>query len=146
LPEIVNKNKAQEYYKSWEPVQAKPAQIALIRAYAMKRHLRNPNNVIMAILIKDIMTQHNKDNTEEQDPSNLLPSELQEFADTFLGKAANTLPPHQKGVDHYIELKPDKQLNWTPRFYRSTQEEIKEVKRWVTKNLSRGFIKASKLP
>jgi hypothetical protein len=34
----------------------------------------------------------------------LLSSELQEFADTFSGKAANTLPPHRKGVDHHIEL------------------------------------------
>jgi hypothetical protein len=30
----------------------------------------------MAILIEDIMAQHDKDNTEEQDPSNLLPFEL----------------------------------------------------------------------
>jgi hypothetical protein len=129
LPEIVNKDKAQEYYKSWEPVQAKPAQIALIGAYAMKRHLQNLDNVIMAILMEDIMAQHNKDNAEEQDLSNLLPSELQEFADIFLGKAANTLPSHQKGVNHHIKLKPDKQPNWTPCFYQSTQEEIEEVKR-----------------
>jgi hypothetical protein len=129
LPEIVDKDKAQEYYKSWEPVQAKPAQIALIRAYTIKRHLQNPDNVIIAISIKDIIAQHNKDNAEEQNPSNLLPFELQEFADTFSGKAANTLPPHQEGVNHHIELEPDKQPNWTPRFYRSTQEEIEEVKR-----------------
>jgi hypothetical protein len=50
--------------------------------------------VIIAILIEDIIAQYDKDNAEEQDLSNLLPSELQEFADTFLGKAANTLPPH----------------------------------------------------
>jgi hypothetical protein len=55
LSEIVNEDKAQEYYKSWEPVQAKLAQIALIGAYAMKRYLWNLDNVIMAILIKDIM-------------------------------------------------------------------------------------------
>jgi hypothetical protein len=128
LPEIVDKDKAQEYYKSWEPVQAKPAQIALIGAYAMKRYFRNPDNMIMAISMEDIMAQHDKDNAEEQDLSNLLPSELQEFADTFSGKAANTLPPYQKGVDHHIKLEPNKQLNWTPRFYRSTQEEMEEVK------------------
>jgi hypothetical protein len=64
--------------------------------------------VIIAILIEDIMAQHNKDNAEEQDPSNLLSFELQEFADTFSGKAANTLLPHQKGVNYYIKQKPDK--------------------------------------
>ena len=65
----------------------------------------------MAILIKDIIAQCNKDNVKEQDPSNLLPFKLQEFTDIFLGKAANTLPPHRKGVNHYIELKPNKQPN-----------------------------------
>jgi hypothetical protein len=65
----------------------------------------------MAILIKDIMAQHDKDNAEEQDPSNLLPFKLQEFADTFSGKAANTLLPHQKGINYYIKLEPDKQPN-----------------------------------
>jgi hypothetical protein len=79
--------------------------------------------------MEDILAQHDKDNAEEQDLSNLLPSKLQEFADTFSGKAANTLPPHQKGVDHHIKLEPDKQPNWTPCFYQSTQEEIEEVKR-----------------
>jgi hypothetical protein len=60
----------------------------------MKRYLRNPDNVIIAISIENIIAQHDKDNAEEQDLSNLLPFELQEFADTFSGKAANTLPPH----------------------------------------------------
>jgi hypothetical protein len=45
----------------------------------------------MAILIKDIIAQHNKDNVKEQDLSNLLSFKLQEFTNIFLGKAANTL-------------------------------------------------------
>jgi hypothetical protein len=67
--------------------------------------------MIMAISIKDIIAQHNKDNTKEQDLSNLLPSKLQEFADIFSGKAANTLLPYRKRIDYYIKLKPDKQPN-----------------------------------
>jgi hypothetical protein len=39
LPEIVDEDEAQEYYESWEPVQAKQAQIAFIGAYAIKRYL-----------------------------------------------------------------------------------------------------------
>jgi hypothetical protein len=65
----------------------------------------------MAILMEDIMAQHDKDNAEKQDLSNLLPFKLQEFINIFLGEAANTLPPHQKGVNHYIKLEPDKQPN-----------------------------------
>jgi hypothetical protein len=65
----------------------------------------------MAISIKNIIAQYNKDNAEKQDLSNLLPFKLQEFADIFSGKAANTLPPYQKGIDYYIKLEPDKQPN-----------------------------------
>jgi hypothetical protein len=65
LPEIVDEDEAQEYYESWEPVQAKLAQIALIGAYVMKRYLQNPDNMIIAILMEDIMAQHDKDNAEE---------------------------------------------------------------------------------
>ena len=43
LPTVVEEDEAQEYYKSWEPVE-KPVQIAFIGAYAMKRLLRNQDN------------------------------------------------------------------------------------------------------
>jgi hypothetical protein len=128
LPTEVDKDEAQEYYESWEPVsKVKTAHIALIRAYAMKRHLRNLDNIVMAISIEDIMAQHEKDSVKEQDTTALLPLELQDLANVFSRKAANTLPPHQQGVDHHIELEPKKRPNWVPRFYRSTQEEMEEV-------------------
>jgi len=145
LPTVVEEDEAAEYYESWEPVN-KPIQIALIGAYAMSRQIRRPENQIMAISMEDIMAQHDKDSIEEQDPKALLPEELRRWAYVFSGKAANTLPPHRIGVDHHIELLLDKRPNWTPRFYRSTQEEMEELKRWVTENLSRGFIEASKCP
>jgi hypothetical protein len=79
--------------------------------------------------MEDIIAQHRKDSIEEQDPTELLPPELRDFADVCSGKAANTLPPHRKEVDHHIELEPGKKPDWLPRFYRSTQEEMDEVKR-----------------
>jgi hypothetical protein len=128
LPTVVDEDEAQEYYESWQPVD-RPIQIALIGAYATKRLMRNPDNQVMAITMEDIMAQHRKDSIEEQDPTELLPPELRDFADVCSGKAANTLPPHRKGVDHHIELEPGKKPDWLPRFYRSTQEEMDEVKR-----------------
>jgi hypothetical protein len=122
------------------------AKIALIGAYAIRSLARKPENKIMAILMEDIMAQHKKDDVKEADPKEQLPPEYHDLVDVFSGKAANTLPPHRKGVDHHIKLEPGKQPDWIPRFYRSTQEEIKEIRRWATENLLREFITASQSP
>jgi hypothetical protein len=119
------------------------AKIALIGVYTMRSLARKPENKIMAILIEDIIAQHKKDNVKEADLKEQLPPEYHDLVDVFLGKAANTLPPYRKGVDHYIELEPGKQPDWIPRFYRLTQEEIEEIRRWATENLLREFITAS---
>jgi hypothetical protein len=50
--------------------------IALIRAYTMKRHLHNLDNIVIAILMEDIIAQHEKDSVEEQDATTLLPPKL----------------------------------------------------------------------
>jgi hypothetical protein len=76
----------------------------------MKQHLYNLDNLVIAISMEDIMTQYEKDNIEEQDIIALLPLELQDLTDVFSSKAANTLLPHWKGVDYYIELEPRKKL------------------------------------
>jgi hypothetical protein len=104
------------------------AKIALIGAYAMRSLARKPENQVMAITIEDIMAQHDKDDVEEADPKEQLPPEYHDLVDVFLGKAANTLPPHRKGMDHHIKLEPGKRPDWIPRFYRSTQEEIEEIR------------------
>jgi hypothetical protein len=42
----------------------------------MKQHLRNLDNLVIAISIEDIIAQYKKDNIEEQDITALLPLEL----------------------------------------------------------------------
>jgi hypothetical protein len=105
------------------------AKIALIGAYVMRSLARKPENQIIAILIEDIIAQHKKDDVKEDDLKEKLPPEYHDLVDVFLGKAANTLPPHRKGVDYHIKLEPGKRPDWVPRFYRSTQEEIEEIRR-----------------
>jgi hypothetical protein len=146
LPTVVEEDEAIEYYESYKPVLSQPKQIALIGPYAMKRLLRTQGCQVMAISMQDIMAQHAKDEVEEQDVTTLLPTQWKNLAEAFSGKAANVLPPHREGVDHHIELEPETKPNWVPRFYRSTREELDEVKKWVTENLSRGFIESSKAP
>jgi hypothetical protein len=62
----------------------------------------------MAISMEDIIAQHKKDDVEEDDLKEKLPPKYHDLVDVFSGKAANTLPPHHKGVDHHIKLEPGK--------------------------------------
>jgi hypothetical protein len=131
LPSVVDEEEAEQYYKSWERVK-QVAKIALIGAYAMRSLATKPENQVMAISMEDIMVQHEKDEAEEADPKERLPPKYHDLINVFSGKAANstnTLPPHRKGVDHHIELEPGKRPDWVLRFYRSTQEEMEEIRR-----------------
>jgi hypothetical protein len=65
--------------------------------------------------------------------------------EVFSKKKSDSVPPYRKN-DFRIELEGGKRPNWIPRLYWMTREELAEVKRWVTENLSMGFIKASQSP
>ena len=141
LPKEVDEDEAAEYYESWEPA----VEISCIGACAMANLISQPEAVIAAISMKDIVDQHKKEETEDIDPQHLLPEVYHEFIDVFLKIKSDTLPPYRKS-DHQIELEEGKEPNWVPRLYRMTREEMEEVRRWITKNLSDGFIKASQSP
>jgi hypothetical protein len=80
----------------------------------------------------------------EPDPRSLLPDWLQKFAEVFDRKEADKLPPH-RDCDHKIELKPDTTPPWGP-LYNMSAEELKVLRKWLTENLEKGFIRASTSP
>jgi hypothetical protein len=141
LPEEVDEDEAAEYYESWEPA----VQISCINAYATATLLDQPKVQIAAISMRDIMDQHKKEETEDIDLEGLLPEPYHPFIDVFSKKKSDTLPLHRKG-DFKVNLEEGKKPDWVPRLYQMTQEEMAEVKRWVTENLSKGFIQASQSP
>lgn len=76
-----------------------------------------------------------------------LPPYLAELAKGFSKSESNKLPPLREGVDHKIELLPDKQH--TPGFcplYNQSLEELEFIKKYLTKNLEQGFIETSNSP
>jgi hypothetical protein len=95
--------------------------------------------------MRDIMDQHEKEKTQDIDPLALLPEVYHPLIEAFSKKKSDSVPPHRKS-DFKVELEEGKSPDWIPRLYRMTQEEMAEVKRWVTENLSNGFIKASQSP
>ena len=63
----------------------------------------------------------------------------------FSRKAADTLPEHCKKVNHYITLEEEAskaQLGHTP-LYQMSDKELSLCKKYIKKNLSKGFITAS---
>jgi hypothetical protein len=81
---------------------------------------------------------------ERPDPAKILPPHLLEFLDVFSHKDADTLPPH-RDCDHNIELKPGTAPPFGP-LYNMSLEELKVLRKWLTENLEKGFIRASTSP
>jgi hypothetical protein len=141
LPTVVDEDEAREYYESWESIE----QVACISAISTSSLISQPEVQIAAISMKDIMDQHTKEGSDITDPRELLPEVYYLFVEAFSKKKSDSLTPHRKG-DFKVEPEDSKKPDWIPRLYRMTQEKMVEVKRWVTENLSKGFIKASQSP
>lgn len=71
----------------------------------------------------------------------LVPHEYHEFLPMFSEKKARNLPPHRY-VDHEIPLMEGKKPPFG-RMYSMSDAELKEVREWITENLSKSFIRAS---
>jgi hypothetical protein len=64
----------------------------------------------------------------------LLLKEYQEYADVFSKAASDELPPHRP-YDHFIQLESDANcIRYTP-LRRMSDEELREVKRYLDENL-----------
>jgi transposase InsO family protein len=99
---------------------------------------------IFEITLQDIAEHQEKQSKPEVDPSEILPSEYHECLDVCSKAASNTLPPHRP-YDHQIRLEEGidaKQVGYTP-LRRMSDDELKEVKKYLDENLGKGFIVAS---
>ena len=82
------------------------------------------------------------------DPSDKVPAEvLEKFRHLFSPEEAMKLPPHRLGVDHEVNLQPDKNGNepplpWGP-LYNMSREELLVLRKTLKDLLDKGFIRAS---
>ena len=70
-----------------------------------------------------------------------------DYTDVFSKEASDQLPPH-RSYDHKIQLNnpgDTNSLGFSPLYHQSTVE-LEEVKRYLTKNLHKGFISLSQAP
>ena len=81
---------------------------------------------------------------KDADPREYLPAAYHEFLDVFDRKQANKLPPHRPW-DHSIDLHPGKQPP-AARPYSMNQHELKALREYLDKELTKGFIRVSRSP
>ncbi|KAI0999387.1 hypothetical protein K3495_g8806 [Podosphaera aphanis] len=81
---------------------------------------------------------------KDANPKDFLPKYYHEYLDVFDRKQANSLPPH-RSWDHAIELNPGKQSP-VARPYSMNQHELKALRDYLEKELSKGFIRVSRSP
>ncbi|KAI0991779.1 hypothetical protein K3495_g16408, partial [Podosphaera aphanis] len=81
---------------------------------------------------------------KDADPKKFLPSQYQDFLDVFDKKRAEILPPHRPW-DHSIDLQPGKQPP-AARPYSMNLNELKALRTYLDKELSKGFIRVSRSP
>ena len=75
-------------------------------------------------------------------PATILPTHYHEFLSVFSKANADKLPPHRPGIDHEIKLRPDTQPPSGP-LYGMSRDELEVLKKYLTENLDKGFIRAS---
>ena len=100
------------------------------------------NMEILSILICDIEKALAPKSTTNS--AKKLLTEYHDFFDVFFQADWDILPPHHP-YDHRIPLMEEKNLPWGP-LYSMSQDELKVLKKYLEKNLSKGFIRASFSP
>ena len=103
-------------------------------------HIKNIE--IFSILIHNIEKALAPKSTP--DPAKKLPTEYHDFLDIFSPADLDILLPHRP-YDHKIPLMEEKTPPWG-LLYSMSQDELKVLKKYLEKHLSKGFIRASSSP
>jgi hypothetical protein len=138
-----------------QPYQKKPFQplplpyqvdIASIHATGLHLHMKRKENEVFGTSLYEIdrIIEDRKLTEPEDIPEIPQYIKLAGLAQTFSKEASDILPPHRP-YDHHIQLEKPNTLSYSP-LYKMTTEELEEVKRYLTDNLSKGFIEPSQAP
>ena len=107
--------------------------------------IRDIENELNAILMKDIKYQLNKTVKAPTNPKTVVPKEYHEFLDVFLKEASDTLSPHSK-YNHQIRLLEKYRNHDYSLLSKMSESKLQFVKKFLEKHLKKGFIEASSAP
>uniref|UniRef100_A0A803TMJ7 ribonuclease H n=1 Tax=Anolis carolinensis TaxID=28377 RepID=A0A803TMJ7_ANOCA len=94
--------------------------------------------------ISKIAEEENEGDEAGEIDQQLLPPEYRDFVDVFNQKEASKLPP-KRNIEVEIEITPGANLP-KPKVYPMSVQEKEELRKYIDKNLARGFIKPSNSP
>ena len=120
-----------------------PATPIPINAAAFSLLATKPDHQVFSVSLRDI--EQALKLKKCVDPATVLPPQYHEFLDIFSKDDADKLPPLCPGVDHEIKMEPGTQALSGP-LYGMSREELKVLKKYLTENLNKGFIRASSSP
>ncbi|KAK9402189.1 hypothetical protein NXF25_010545 [Crotalus adamanteus] len=79
---------------------------------------------------------------EASESKRLFPVEYEDLKDVFSERECDALPPH-RSTDSAIDIIPGAKLP-KPRMYPMSPKELEELRRYIDKNLGRGFIQPAR--
>ena len=140
--------------KTTESVVMAPVRIAAINATAFRRNAANKENEVFVTSLYDIdkmleqkaskAPRPQEDNDNAALVAQLLPDQYMDLKDVFSKTRSDELPPHRP-IDHKIELEEQANLRFGP-LYKQSEEELQATKKFLTENLTKGFIVPSQAP
>ncbi|HEX8609391.1 MAG TPA: reverse transcriptase domain-containing protein [Pedobacter sp.] len=120
--------------------------IALVGQRVFQRLAKDPKNVTFALQVEELEEKAKDEELEEEETlKEKVPQEYHEYLDLFKKKQGDKLPPHRPHIDHKIEFIPGGQPTFGPT-YNLSNDELKELKKYMDENLAKGFIRTSKSP
>ena len=125
----------------------KPLNLAFIGGAPFMHLAKKQKADTFAISMRDIEYQLNKTTKPLTDPKTVVPEEYYDFLDVFSKDISDTLRPYGK-YDHRIELLKDKDLGdlGHSALRGMSVPQLEFVKKFLEKNLKKGFIEASSAP
>ena len=102
-----------------------------------------PDHQVFSVSLRDI--EQVLKPKKHVDPATLLPAQYHKFLDVFSKDNTDKLPPLHPGVDHKIKMEPGTQAPSGP-LYSMSREELEVLKKYLTENLNKGFIRVSSSP
>ena len=130
------------------PKGREPPKISLIGVNAFAFVCNQPETELYFMTMEETNATHlasQEMGAPEPDPDlSLIPPEYHEFADLFSKKEADKLPAHRP-YDHTISLEPGKAPPFGP-IYKLSPMELEVVRKYITDNLKKRFIRHSQSP
>jgi hypothetical protein len=90
-------------------------EIAAVSTRVFFKLAQRPEAMVMAISMRDIMDQHEKDKVRSDDLLEFIPKEYRDFADIFSTAEADTLAPYRGSANYHIILKAGMKPDWAPK-------------------------------